>query len=173
VGSSVIPEALMTSHFPKNHRLRPLYRCLSFLAGGYCLIFGILGIAATRGDSLFSRAANRVFGLRTNLAFSVASIALGLVIVVVVVLGHNIDRTTEMVLGPLFLVVGLAMMGLVRTSANILNFGVSTCVVSFVIGLVLLSGAFYSEVGPPELARAEEDFRRSAPDPESQLRRHP
>jgi hypothetical protein len=163
----------MASHFPKNHRLRPLYRFLSFLAGVYCLVFGILGVAATSGDPLFSRADHRVFALRTNLAFSLVSIVLGAVIVVVVVLGHNVDRTAEMVFGPLFLVVGLAMMAVLRTGANILNFGVSTCVVSFCIGLVLLGGAFYGEVGSPEVARAEENFRRSAPDPESQLRRHP
>ena len=163
----------MASHFPKNHRLRPLYRTLAFLAGAYCLVFGILGVVATSGESLFSRADHRVFGLHTNLAFSLVSIVLGAVVVVVVLLGHNIDRTTEMVLGPLFLAVGLAMMALLRTSANILNFGVSTCVVSFVIGLVLLTGGFYGEVASPEMARAEEDFRRNAPDPESQLRRHP
>lgn len=161
------------SHFPKNHRLRPLYRFLSFLAGLYCLLFGIIGAVVTSGDSFFGRDSHRVFGLKTNLAFAVASIVVGLVIILAVIVGRNLDRTVNMLLGPLFLLVGLAMMTLLQTNANFLNFGMSTCIVSFVIGLVLLSSAFYSEVGSPSLARAEEAFRRHAPDPESELNRHP
>lgn len=163
----------MASHFPKNHKLRPLYRFAAFLAGVYCLLFGILGVIATSGDAVFSRTSHRVFGLRTNLAFSVASIAVGALIVVVVMIGRNVDRNVNMVLGPVFILAGLGMMATMQTSANFLNFGMSTCIVSFVIGLVLLASAFYGEVAPHDVAVAEEEFRRSAPDPESELRRHP
>ena len=59
------------------------------------------------------------------------------------------------------------------TDANFFNFGMLTCIVSFVIGLVLMAAGFYAEVAPAEVAAAEENFRRSAPDPESALRPHP
>jgi hypothetical protein len=160
------------SHFPKNHPLRPLYRVLGFAAGAYCLVFGILGVATVSG-ALFARGHDRVLGLQINLAFAVASIVVGAIIVVTAVIGRNVDRGVNLILGPLFLVVGLAMMGLMQTGANFLDFGMSTCIVSFVIGLVLLAGAFYGETASPEQARAEEAFRRSAPDPESQLQPHP
>jgi hypothetical protein len=161
------------SHFPKNHPLRPLYRVLGFLAGLYCLLFGIIGTTSTAHEAIFARTSERVFGLQTNRGFAVASIVVGAVIVVVIMIGRNVDRTVNMVLGPVFILAGLAMMAVMQTSANFLNFEMSTCVVSFVIGLILMASAFYSEVAPRDVAEAEDQFRRRAPDPESELRRHP
>jgi ABC-type xylose transport system permease subunit len=164
---------MAASHFPKNHPLRPFYRFLGFLAGLYCLLFGIIGTTQTAHEAVFARTSERVFGLQTNLGFAVASVVVGAIIVIVIVIGRNIDRSVNMVLGPVFIVAGLAMMALMQTSANFLNFEMSTCVVSFVIGLILMASAFYSEVAPREEAEAEDQFRRGGPDPESELRRHP
>lgn len=161
------------SHFPKNHQLRPLYRAAGAAAGFYCILFGAVGLGKGVGQGLFSRGSSWALGLKTNEAFAIVSIIVGAVVVGAAVIGHNVDRVVDMVLGPVFIGTGLAMMGLMETDANFLNFGMSTCIVSFVIGLVLMAAGFYAEVAPAEVAVAEENFRRSAPDPESALRPHP
>lgn len=148
------------AHLPKNHVLRPFYRILALVAGVYCLIFGIVGIARTSGHSMFAQAPIRALGLRTNLAFALLSVLVGLVVIGATAMGRNLDRKVNMVLGPGFLVVGVVMMTVMRTSANVLNFGMSTCIVSFVIGLALFAGFLYGEVAPAEQALAEEHHRR-------------
>jgi hypothetical protein len=155
------------SHFPKNHRLRPVYRFLAFLAGLYCLVFGIVGVIRTHDFGTFEKGSVWAMGLKTNLGFSILSVIVGLLVIGVTVIGHNLDRAVNMVLGPGFILVGILMMTIMETSANVFNFGMSTCVVSFVIGLVLMAGAFYGEVAPERRARAEEHFRlHGGPDPE-------
>jgi len=148
-------------HLPKNHPLRPLYRFLALAAGGYCLLFGIVGAATTHDPGLFARAPMTALGLRTNLAFSILSIAVGAAVVAVVVRGHNLDRTALMVLGPGFMLVGLVMLAVLRTGANVLNFDLTTCIVSFVIGLVLFAAGMYSEVAPLREQVVEEEYRHS------------
>jgi len=148
------------AHLPKNHVLRPFYRILALAAGVYCLIFGIVGIARTSGHSMFAQVPIRALGLRTNLAFAILSVLVGLLVIGATAVGNNVDRNLNMVLGPGFIVMGVVMMTIMRTSANVLNFGMSTCIVSFLIGLALFAGGLYGEVAPPEQALAEEHFRR-------------
>jgi hypothetical protein len=57
------------------------------------------------------------------------------------------------------MLVGMAMLALLETDANFLNFSVATCVVSFVIGIALLTAGLYGKVGTVDAARAEEAFR--------------
>ncbi len=57
-----------------------------------------------------------------------------------------------------FLVAGMAMMVLMQTDLNFLGFTMSTCVVSFVIGLVLFTAALYGKTGTAEDIRKEEDL---------------
>jgi len=154
------------SHLPKNHRLRPLYRFLAFLAGLYCIIFGAVGVATTGSAGAFSQGSYWAVGLKTNLAFSILSIVVGVIVVAVTLIGRNLDRNVLMVLGPGFILMGVAMMAIMQTSANVLNFGMSTCVVSFIIGTVLFAGALYGETSDPRLAVVEEHQRTHAPDPE-------
>ena len=161
----------MVSHFPKNHRLRGFYRLLAFVAGGYCLVFGIVGIVRTRAAGLFDIGPHWALGLKTNLAFSILSIVIGVIAIGATVIGRNVDRNLNIILGPGFIAVGILMMALMQTNANILNFSMSTCIVSFVIGLVFLISGFYGEVAHPAAAAAEERFRHNAPDPERL--RHP
>lgn len=156
----------MLSHFPKNHRLRGFYRLLAFVAGAYCLLFGIVGIMRTHGAGVFAIGPHRALGLKTNLAFSTLSIVIGVVTIGATVIGRNVDRNLNIILGPGFIAVGILMMALMQTNANILNFSMSTCIVSFVIGLVFLISGFYGEVAHPSAAEAEERFRHNAPDPE-------
>lgn len=155
----------MASHLPKNHPLRSFYRFLAFLAGAYIIAFGIVGIAVSGGHGAFARDDVHALGLRTNLAFSLLSVLVGVVAIGVVLVGRNVDRNVNLVLGPGFMLVGLIMLTVMRTSANILNFDMATCIVSFVIGIVLSTSALYGEVASAEHAAREEAFRHRAADP--------
>jgi hypothetical protein len=143
------------SHIPVNHPLRPLYRFLAGVAGLYVLIFGIVGLTQTSGTGFFGREDTSALGLRTNVAFSVLSIVVGAVVFVGAIYGHNLDHFINLIGGLVFLVAGLAMLTLLRTSANFLNFTVTTCVASYIIGTVLFAAGLYGKTGPDE-ARHEE-----------------
>jgi len=51
------------------------------------------------------------------------------------------------------------MLVLQRTSGNFLNFTVATCVVSFLIGMVLFAAGLYGKTGGVEVADAEDRYR--------------
>jgi len=147
------------SHIPVNHPLQPFYRILGGLSGIFVLVFGIVGLERTAGDPLFQRGDATVFGLHLNLAFAIISIAVGMVLVLGAAYGRNVDHYINLVGGCIFLVAGVIMMLLLQTDANFLNFRMSTCIVSFAIGIVLLAAGLYGRVGPPDLRAREEHFR--------------
>ena len=150
-------------HLPINHRLRPLYRFLAGLTGLYVLVFGIVGAVVSRGHGAFSRDPIYALGLRTNLAFSVLSMVVGVVVLIGVVVNHNWDHILNLFGGMAFLIAGMLMLGLLQTDLNALNYTVSTCVVSFVIGLVLFTAGLYTRVGSAEDTEAAERHRTTSP----------
>jgi hypothetical protein len=132
------------SHLPVNHPLRPLYRVLAALVGVYTLIFGIVGVAQTRGATLFAQTnLPLALGLRTNLAFALLSLVGGAAILVSAVIGRNLDALVNLVGGIVFMVVGMLMLGLLRTDANFLGFSMATCIVSFILGTVVFAAGLY------------------------------
>jgi thiol:disulfide interchange protein len=149
------------SHIPVNHHLRPLYRMLAGLCAVYVLVFGVVGVVQTSGNPAFDRSGTWVLGLRTNLAFSLISIAAGAVILVSVVIGRNVDRMVFLVGSVLFLLAGMIMMLVLTSDANVFNFSMATCVVSYVIGTVLGIAGLYGKVGTVGQAAAEEAARHS------------
>ncbi|HEY8472794.1 MAG TPA: DUF4383 domain-containing protein [Natronosporangium sp.] len=154
------------AHLPVNHPARPFLRVLAGAVGLYVLVFGIVGLLETWGQSFFERGDTWVLGLKTNPAFSVLSIVAGLVIVGGAIYGRNLDHIINLYGGAVFLVAGLAMMTVLHFDLNVLNFSLSNCVVSFIIGLVLLHAGLYGKSGSPEQAEAEERLRRGALRPE-------
>ncbi|HYN92475.1 MAG TPA: DUF4383 domain-containing protein [Pilimelia sp.] len=151
------------SHTPTNHPLRPLYRVLAGLTGLYVLAFGIVGVIEAAGTDLFGNPSVHALGLRTNMAFAILSVITGVVVLGVTVIGRNMDYLVNQWAGYGFLGVGLIMLALLQTDLNILNFSIATCIVSFVIGLLLLTAALYSKVGSDDDVAAERAFaqRRS------------
>ena len=141
-------------HLPVNHRFRGLYRFLAFLTALYVLAFGILGVLAGRAHSPFSRDHITALGLRTNLAFGALSILVALLVILGLAIGKNWDQVLNIVAGLAFLIVGMFMLGLLNTTLNLLNYSVATCVVSFLIGLVLLTAGLYARTGPDRPDRA-------------------
>jgi hypothetical protein len=151
----------MATHLPVNHHLRGLYRGLAGLTGVYLAGFGVAGILASRGRPFFDQGETEAWGLKTNMAFGVLSVIVGLVILIGVIIGHNVDRFINMIGAVVFLVCGLIMLTLSRSGLNFLNYDVSAAVVSFVIGTLLLLSGLYGRIGPDEQQAREEDFRHN------------
>jgi len=147
------------SHMPVNHPMRPFYRVLAAATGAYVLIFGAVGAVRTVGLPFFDRSETYALGLRSNLAFAVVSLLVGLVIVLATFVGRNVDYMVNLWGGVLFMAVGTAMMAVLRTDLNVLNFSIITVVVSYGIGLVLFTAGLYGRSGPAEAARAQELVR--------------
>lgn len=150
------------AHIPVNHPMRPLYRTVAGLIGAYVLLFGIIGVAQTWGDPLFDRGDVWVLALRTNLAFSIMSVLYGAVLLGGAVVDGNVGHMINLGAGVLFMVAGLGMMTVMQTDANILNFSMSTVIVSLVFGLLVFTAGLYDKVGSPEDVEAEEAYRHAA-----------
>ena len=124
------------AHIPVNHPARSVYRALAFLIGVFLLVFGIVGVTRSAGHGFFAHHEDiTTLGLHTNMAFSLVNIVAGAVIAVGAIYGRNLDHFINFGGGILFLVAGMVMLILERTSANLLNFTVRTCIVSFAIGM--------------------------------------
>jgi hypothetical protein len=149
----------MSSHIPVNHHLLPLYRTLAGLAGLFCLVFGIVGIVRTASDSIFHRGDEVILGLKTNLAFAIISVVVGAIVLIGALIGGNLDHYINLIAGIVYLVSGMLMMSLLQTNANFLNFRMGTCIIAFVIGVVLLTAGLYGRVGDASAEAHEEHFR--------------
>jgi hypothetical protein len=148
------------SHLPINHHLRPLYRTLAGAAGLYVLVFGIVGLLRTQGQDFFAQdGLPTVLGLRANPAFAALSLVTGVVLVVGAVIGRMIDMWINLAGSVVFMLSGITMMTLLETDLNVLGFTVTTCIVSFVIGIVLGLAGLYGRVGTAEEDAREERFR--------------
>jgi len=152
------------SHIPVNHHLRPLYRFLAGLAGLYVLVFGIVGVTRTGGYGFFAQHGTpSAVGLHANRAFAILSIVAGAIVLGAAIIGRNLDRWVNLVGGIVFLVSGFAMMVLLQTNLNYLGFTMTTCIVSFVIGLVLFTAGLYGKIASKEREAFEERFRLGGP----------
>ena len=151
------------AHIPINHPLQPLYRAIAGLIGVYLVVFGITGVIKTRELPLFAQdGLPWVLGLRANLAFAILSVGMGLILLGGALIGRNVDKWTNMIAAFVFLVAGMAMMVLMQTDLNFLGFTMATCIVSFLIGLVLFAAALYGKTGTLDDIQREEAFRHGA-----------
>jgi hypothetical protein len=144
------------SHIPVNHHLRPLYRVLAAFAAVYLVLFGVAGSVRTSGGAFFAHDDVSALGLRTNLAFSVASIVAGGLILLCVFVGRNVDAVVNLWGGVAFMVAGLAGLAVLRTDLNPFNFSLATVIVSFAIGVLLFSAGLYGRSGTPAPAHARD-----------------
>lgn len=142
------------AHIPVNHPARGLYRVIAGFIGLYVLVFGIVGVVQTWGEPLFARDSQWVLGLRTNLAFALASVGFGAMLIFGAVNRGNLGHYLNLTAGGVFLVTSLAMMSVLQTDANFLNFSMSTVVISMLFGLALLATGLYDKVGTEEHADA-------------------
>ncbi|WP_422771871.1 DUF4383 domain-containing protein [Plantactinospora sp. WMMC1484] len=147
------------AHIPVNHPARPVYRVLAGLIGLYIVVFGVFGLVETAGEDFFSRGSHWVLGLRTNMAFALVSVVFGLIVIFGAVHWGNLGHLMNLTAGVVFLVVALVMLTVLQTEANILNFSISTVIVSMLFGLVLLATGLYDKVGPPGPPEIESELQ--------------
>jgi hypothetical protein len=147
------------AHNPVNHPMRPMYRTLGFLAGAYLLVFGIIGLIQTSGHDFTGDVGVRVLGQQTNLLWSIITVIVGAVVLIATVIGRNADAAADRFLGWALLVVGAYGLATSRTDANFLGFSIATVVVTFLVGLVLITTSLYSKVAPVERAGAPRQVR--------------
>jgi uncharacterized protein DUF4383 len=150
------------AHNPVNHPLRPFYRALGALAGAWLVLFGIVGIIVNAGDDFFVAHAERVLGQGVNLFGSIISLVTGAVVLVVTLLGRNIDTETYKFLGWAVLTVASYGLATARTDANFLGFTISTVVVDYLVGLVLVLAGLYTKSAPDAEAGAPRQVREEA-----------
>ena len=148
------------AHNPLNHPLRPVYRAISGIVGLYFIVFGVVGVIVTGGDGLFARDTERVLGQGANLFWSIVSIIIGLVVLATTVLGRNLDAAAGTYLGWALLVIGTFSMAVLRTDVNFLQFTISTVIVTYIAGLLLILAGLYTKVGPEEHAKEPQRARQ-------------
>jgi len=140
------------AHNPVNHPLRPLYRALAFVAGAYLVVFGIVGLIQTSGESFTGSTGVRVLGQGSNLLWSIVCLVLGAIVVIATALGRNLDTEADKYIGWALLVIGSYELAMSRTEANIFGFTIATVVVTYLLGLILITAGQYSKVAPSSQA---------------------
>jgi hypothetical protein len=130
--------------------LRPLYRALSALVGIYLILYGIVGFIVGAGDG------DRVLGQGGNILWSIVSLVVGVVVLVATVIGRNLDVKVDQYVGWGLVAIGTYELALNRTDGNVLDFTVSTVIVTYICALILILASLYGKVGTEEDARAEQ-----------------
>lgn len=147
------------AHTPVNHPARPIYRAIGGLTGLYLAVFGVLGVVTSLGDDLFAQDDTKVLGQGANLGFSLLSLLIGVVVLAGAVLGRNRDVAINQWTAYGLLVLSLFSLAFLQTEVNVLNFSVTTVIVTMVLGLVLLMAGMYGKVGTEEEQKAWQDAR--------------
>ncbi|MGW5330381.1 DUF4383 domain-containing protein [Streptomyces sp. NPDC004014] len=134
----------LRDEWPVDHRLATVYRYGAGLCGGVLLLFGCLGFA----DELspFGTDGTRIAGMSTNGLLSLISVLFGLLLIGGAVVGGNFASTLNMAVGTLFLISGFGHVFILDRSANILDFGMSNVIFTFVMGLLILTFGMYGRV---------------------------
>ena len=136
------------AHNPVNHPLRPLYRVIGFLAGAYLVVFGIVGMIQTSGEAFTGSNDKTVLGQGANMFLSIIMLAVGVIVLIATAIGRNLDNVVDKYLGYGLLVLGSFGLAFSRTDANIFGQNIHTVIVTYIVGLALITVSLYSKVAP-------------------------
>ncbi|MFE7901413.1 DUF4383 domain-containing protein [Streptomyces sp. NPDC057424] len=134
----------LRDELPVDHHLATVYRYGAGFCGLVLLLFAALGFA----DALspFDTAGDRIAGMTTDVALSVISAVAGVALLAGAVIGGNVASTLDMTVGALFVLSGFAHVFVLDRPANILGFGMTNVIFSFVMGLVVATFGMYGRV---------------------------
>lgn len=147
------------AHNPVNHHLRPLYRVIGFLAGAYLVVFGIVGLIQTSGEDATGANDKLILGQGGNLLLSIIMLAVGVIVLIATVLGRNLDTAADKYLGWGLLVLGTYGLAFSRTDANVFGQNIQTVIVTYIVGILLITVSLYSKVAPSAQAGAPRQVR--------------
>ncbi|MCC8338984.1 DUF4383 domain-containing protein [Streptomyces sp. R1] len=165
----------LKEELPVDHHLATVYRYGAGFCGVVLLVFAGLGFA----DALspFDTAGDTIAGMTTNVALSAISTAVGFALLVGAVIGGNFASVLNMTVGALFVLSGFAHIFVLDRSANVLDFGMTNVIFSFVMGLVIATFGMYGRVSSklshdnpywqrrhPEQAAREREAATALPD---------
>ncbi|MEW2070169.1 DUF4383 domain-containing protein, partial [Streptomyces sp. NPDC007346] len=134
----------LSDELPVDHRLATVYRIGAGLCGVILLVFGVLGFTHRLG--FFETSGAQVAGLSTNGLLSLISVVVGLALIAGAVVGGNLASMVNMTVGTLFLLSGFGHIFVLDKGVNILGFGMSNVIFSFVMGLLILTFGMYGRV---------------------------
>ncbi|BEL11291.1 hypothetical protein Q0Z83_094820 [Actinoplanes sichuanensis] len=147
------------AHTPVNHPLRPIYRIVGFVVGAYLVAFGIIGFISTSSEA-FTGPGVRALGQGSNVLWSIISLALGALVILATVVGRNIDAAVDQYLGWALLVLGSYSLCVLRTDeVNFFGFTMSTVIVTYLAGLLLITVSLYSKTAPQSQTGAPRQVR--------------
>lgn len=134
----------LKDELPLDHKLARVYRWGAAFCGIVLLVFGCLGFA----DQLspFNTDGSHIAGMSTNGVLSLISVIVGLALIVGGIIGGNFASTLNMVVGTLFLISGFAHVFILDKGLNVLDFGMTNVIFSFIMGLVILTFGMYGRV---------------------------
>ncbi|MFB6613263.1 DUF4383 domain-containing protein [Streptomyces sp. NPDC056367] len=134
----------LTDELPVDHPLSRVYRFGAGLCGLILLVFGSLGFAG--GLEAFSTDGQRIAGLSTNGLLSTISVLFGLLLMAGAAVGGNLASTVNTVVGVIFVASGFVHLFLIGRRGNILDFGLSNVMFSFLMGLLVMTFGMYGRV---------------------------
>ncbi|MFF1569583.1 DUF4383 domain-containing protein [Streptomyces sp. NPDC058293] len=134
----------LKDELPLDHKLAQVYRWGAAFCGVVLLVFGCFGL--TDQLSPFNTDGGQIAGMSTNGVLSLISVVVGLALVVGGVIGGNFASTLNMAVGTLFLISGFVHLFILDKGANVLDFGMTNVIFSFVMGLVILTFGMYGRV---------------------------
>ncbi|MFD8023489.1 DUF4383 domain-containing protein [Streptomyces lavendulae] len=134
----------LSDELPVDHHLATVYRYGALLCSLILLVFGILGFA----DALrpFDTRGETIAGMTTNTTLSVISVVVGLALAAGAFIGGNFASTLNITVGGLFLLSGFAHIFVLDKDANVLGFGMTNVIFSFVMGLIIMTFGMYGRV---------------------------
>ncbi|MFI6639005.1 DUF4383 domain-containing protein [Streptomyces sp. NPDC050504] len=150
----------LREELPVDHHLATVYRCGAAFCGLVLLVFAALGFA----DALspFDTSGDTIAGMSTNIALSVVSTVVGVALLVGAAVGGNFASTLNLVVGGLFVLSGFAHLFVLDRPANVLDFGMTNVVFSFLMGLLIATFGMYGRVSS-KLAHDNPYWRRRHP----------
>ncbi|MFB6552494.1 MULTISPECIES: DUF4383 domain-containing protein [unclassified Streptomyces] len=134
----------LRDELPVDHHLATVYRYGAGFCGLVLLVFAGLGFA----DALspFDTAGDTIAGMTTNVALSTISTVVGLALLAGAVIGGNFASVLNMTVGALFVLSGFAHIFVLDRPANVLDFGMTNVIFSFVMGLIIATFGMYGRV---------------------------
>ncbi|MET7541138.1 DUF4383 domain-containing protein [Streptomyces sp. NPDC005507] len=134
----------LKDELPLDHKLAQVYRWGAAFCGVVLLVFGCFGLA----DQLspFNTDGGQIAGMSTNGVLSLISVVVGLALVAGGIIGGNFASTLNMAVGTLLLISGFVHLFILDKGANVLDFGMTNVIFSFVMGLVILTFGMYGRV---------------------------
>jgi hypothetical protein len=147
------------AHNPVNHPLRPLYRSLGFLASAYLVVFGVVGLIRSSDLDFTGLSDTRIFGQGSSTLWSILAIIIGGIAAIAFALGRNLDVAAGKFLGWATLVFGSYGLATSRTDANFLGFTIITVIITYIVGLVLITSSLYGKVVPGHQVGAPRQVR--------------